>query len=74
MSKPAEEQIEFRAGGSWVDQVFTLRQLLGPCYVFRRSMIIILLDFLKAFYSIHRSALQFGYLRYLNTAGGGVRK
>ena len=52
---PKTEQVGFRSGKSCTDQVFTLRQILEQCTEWNSSIYINIVDFEKAFDSLHQS-------------------
>jgi len=52
-----EEGASFRNGRSCNEQIFTLRNILEQCKEFQKSLAINLIDFKKAFDSVHRESI-----------------
>ena len=55
--KLCEEQADFRAGRSRVEQIFTLRNILDQCVEYQYPLAVNCVDFKKAFDSVHRASL-----------------
>ena len=56
-SRLREEQAGFKKGKGCVDQIFSLRNIIEQCTEWQRKLYIKLVDFEKAFDSIHRNSL-----------------
>ncbi|KAK1786550.1 hypothetical protein P4O66_002993 [Electrophorus voltai] len=52
-----EEQAGFRAGRSCSEQIYTLCNIIEQCIEFQRPLFINIIDFKKAFDSVHRDSL-----------------
>ena len=52
-----KEQASFREGKGCTDQIFALRNIIEQCTEWQRQLYINLVDFEKAFDSIHRDSL-----------------